>query len=338
MTTFRTDPFHEHVQRARAAKQVHEQSLLALPNVTGVGVGYKIVNGRRTDEVCVRVYVSRKRAPEELDPGDMAPPSINGVATDVIEALFEAQSNGGAATLDDRKKRRNPMAGGVSIGPVISKGAGTLGVWAIDNHTNNPLLLTNWHVLCDVDDCQTGAVVVQPGRFDDGREPEDAVAALLRVGITDQTDAAVARLTGQRPLKRQSLGLGPVSDIGAAALGLTVRKSGRTTGLTKGVIADIDATVAVAGDYPDPIRLVEGLDIFGRRFFNQIVIEGDPPISASGDSGSVWIDDSNWLIGLHFAGSTGRALANPMQTVVDVLNISIGLGVLDMLAIENALE
>ena len=71
----------------------------------------------------------------------------------------------------------------------------------------------------------------------------------------------------------------------------------------------------------------------GRIFHNQFISENDGnEVSAAGDSGSLWIDDLNWLVGLHFAGSPGRAVANPMLAVLDALNISIGLSVMDLMA------
>ena len=66
-------------QRAREvenARQVNRQvapRLRAYPNVTGVGVGYKIVQGRRTDTISIRVYVRRKLPPQELAPTEILP-------------------------------------------------------------------------------------------------------------------------------------------------------------------------------------------------------------------------------------------------------------------------
>jgi hypothetical protein len=56
------------------------------------------------------------------------------------------------------------------------------------------------------------------------------------------------------------------------------------------------------------------------------VIENANP-SLPGDSGSLWIDGSNRVVGLNFAGSSGRAIANPVSSVIEALGIDIDRGV-----------
>jgi hypothetical protein len=48
------------VEAAIAEKATAEQDLLKLPGVNAVDVGYKYVNGKRTDEIAIRVHVSKK--------------------------------------------------------------------------------------------------------------------------------------------------------------------------------------------------------------------------------------------------------------------------------------
>jgi len=63
-----------------------------------------------------------------------------------------------------------------------------------------------------------------------------------------------------------------------------------------------------------------------KSFHNQIVIEGTGEISVPGDSGSVWVDDQNKVVGLNFAGSTKRAIANHIDSVLEALDINLGPG------------
>ena len=84
------------------------------------------------------------------------------------------------------------------------------------------------------------------------------------------------------------LEIGPVDAPGRAVPGMRVRKSGRTTGLTEGVVADVSADIEVNG-YPDRTR----------SFHNQIIVEG-PQVSDRGDSGSVFVGDDNQVVGLLF--------------------------------------
>jgi hypothetical protein len=57
----------------------HEDRLMRLPNVVGVGIGEK--DGQPT----VRVLVSRKLPPNELRPDQLVPPLLEGFKTDVLE-------------------------------------------------------------------------------------------------------------------------------------------------------------------------------------------------------------------------------------------------------------
>jgi hypothetical protein len=121
---------------------------------------------------------------------------------------------------------------------------------------------------------------------------------------------------GQRPLFREVLELGVVEFSSRAVLGMTVRKSGRTSGLTEGTVADVSADVDVNG-YPNGTE----------SFRDQIVIEGVTEVSLPGDSGSVWVDTANQVIGLNFAGSTNRAIANHIDAVMTALDINLGAGI-----------
>jgi len=72
----------EEIQRV---KREVERELLKLPGVTGVDVGQKIVDGKKTDVIAIIVYVEKKRdVPEEF----AIPKEIQGVPTDVVERKF----------------------------------------------------------------------------------------------------------------------------------------------------------------------------------------------------------------------------------------------------------
>jgi len=306
------------VARASEVKEEIAPRLLARPEVTGVGVGYRFVNGKRTSEVCIRVYVRRKLPKRDLRPEELLPESIDGVPVDVIEAVFEAHAG------EDNRVRHNPLQGGISAGAFVRgvfESTGTLGASVFDNESREDMVLSNWHVLCGRLSWSVGDPVVQPGagRGGDGGAAGDVVAHLHRVALTGEVDGAIARLTGDRFLLRKALTLGPVVEDGRATLGMTVRKEGRTTGVTAGTVSDISATLTVGG-YPTGVR----------TFFNQIVIQRDDGITVSlpGDSGSVWIDPANRAVGLHFAGGPATlAVANPIAAVLSALNISFISGV-----------
>lgn len=329
------------LKKALQVKEKVAEGLMKDPNITGVGAGFRTMRGRRTDQICIRVYVRKKLPKTQLRSDEILPRTIDGIPVDVVEGFFEVHHGGNHPTPAEHQQRHDPLRGGISVGNLRLGGAGTLGVWAVDNDNSDLVFLSNWHVLCGRVDCTAGEPVVQPGKVDGGDE-EDTVGELHRVALTRQVDGALARLTGARALLQSNLGLGAVADVAEPLLGMRVRKSGRTTGVTAAVITDPSATVKVCG-YPVGDEFVlpplcGPHSTFRRTFVNQIVIEGENS-SQRGDSGSVWIDDANWLVGLNFAGSGQTlALANPMLAVLDALRISIGLSILDLIAVGNILH
>jgi hypothetical protein len=299
------------LSKALEVKNTIASQLMANPNVTGVGVGYKIVKGKRTEEVCIRVYVRKKLPKQELRPEEILPESIEGIPVDVIESRPELLQGGSEPPVEEHRRRRYPLVGGISIGNLTLGGLGTLGVSVFDNVSGEDMILSNWHVLCGRPDCAVGEPIIQPGTGGgDSGGSGDLVARLHRFALTDEVDAAIARLTGHRFLLKEVLGLGTISEVGTAELGMLVRKSGRTTGITVGMVTDISA------------------DVLGHH--NQIVVEADEKIGDRGDSGSIWIDDANRVVGLLFTGevpSGERMYANPISAVLQALNINLRIGV-----------
>lgn len=307
-------PDDPRVRRALEVKRVNTGRLRAYPHVTGVGVGFKEVGGSRTDQVAVRVYVDRKVPRAELSEGELLPEEINGVPVDVIEASFEV--HGSPAPPTEHRRRHAPMLGGISVGNLGLGGSGTLGGSVFDRRTGRDLILSNWHVICGSLSCAAGERIIQPGTGGgDTGTAADLVARLHRFALTGRVDAAVALLTGHRFLRRDLLNLGPYAGTAGPVLGAQVRKSGRTTGVTSAEVTDVSASVSVGG-YPQGTL----------AFDDQIVIEDDNP-SAPGDSGSLWIDQRRRVVGLNFAGSPGRAIANPIADVIAALSIDIDRGV-----------
>lgn len=62
-----------------ASKDKHEEQLMRLPNVTGVGIGEK------TGKPVIKVFVTHKVPESDLRPREIVPRSIDGYETDVEE-------------------------------------------------------------------------------------------------------------------------------------------------------------------------------------------------------------------------------------------------------------
>jgi hypothetical protein len=62
-----------------AVRRKHEDRLMKLPNVTGIGIG------RRSGRDVIKVFVTRKVSESALRPHEIVPKSLDGVETDVEE-------------------------------------------------------------------------------------------------------------------------------------------------------------------------------------------------------------------------------------------------------------
>ena len=76
----------------RPVKNIEETKLLKLAGVTGVDIGYKISEGKKTDDIAIRVYVEKKKDTKDIPKNQLIPKEIHGVPTDVIERKFVLHS------------------------------------------------------------------------------------------------------------------------------------------------------------------------------------------------------------------------------------------------------
>jgi hypothetical protein len=306
----------------RQIKADVEDDLLDRPGINAVDIGYKYVGGQKTDQVAIRVYVDEKR---DVSTEESIPDNIQGVVTDVIQrkiVLHTLSVPESSISLQADTGRYEPLKGGISIGPCRTIGGsifvGTLGAIVKDNATGNPMMLSNFHVMCVDTGWSVGDTLAQPGRVDSGRCPSDIVGTLQRASLGGQVDCAVASIT-DRSHACEIIDVGSVTGTSTATLGMPIRKRGRTTSLTYGTVDSIDLTVSV--DY--------GPGLGFQTLRNQIGIKVDssrsPQFGNSGDSGSVVIDNDRKVVGLYFAGSADGSfgVANPIQVVLDTLNVRL---------------
>ena len=108
-----------------------------------------------------------------------------------------------------------------------------------------------------------------------------------------------------------------------ASLNQAVKKSGRTTGLSRSKISGLNATISITYD-----NECAGGTAFTKTFTGQIVIaNGGSSFLNSGDSGSLMVEDvatSPRAVGLLYAGSSTSAIANPIDQVLTFLGGKLG--------------
>lgn len=200
--------------------------------------------------------------------------------------------------------------------------SGTLGALISDG--TSQYILSNNHVLARSDQAVVGEDVSQPGLIDNGCRIGAVVADFAGAAPLgpSNVDAAVALL---RPGQMDSSGaiedIGvPGNTIAVPTVGLSVAKSGRTTGFTTGTISSINTSVNVQYQ-----RGCGGGKKFTVSFTGQIVI-GPGAFSAGGDSGSLIVtnNSSHNPVGLLFAGSSTTTIANPIGLVLTRLGTALG--------------
>ncbi|WP_064742049.1 DNA/RNA non-specific endonuclease [Inquilinus limosus] len=300
-------------QAAREAADLY----LDHPNVTSVGIGMKTEGGKPTGELCIQFTVGRKVAPQALVEEGIPPLpksiTVDGVKipTDVVERRYKPSWQLVPQVIKDaRKLRHDPLVPGISVSHP-SGTAGTLGCIVYDRQDGRPHILSNWHVLHG-EEGRLGDTVVQPGPFDDNRVDSNRCGVLVRSHLGLAGDCAIARIEG-RGVDPKILDLGvKVARLGRPELGDRVVKSGRTTGVTWGIVTRIETTV----------KLFYGEEIGTKRIGGfEIGPDPDRPaaedeISKGGDSGSVWLalddkgDPTDVMLGLHFGGEADGADAS----------------------------
>lgn len=316
-----------------------QQLLLKKKGVVATGIGYKLINGIQTDELSIICSVKKKIPVFDLHYKDLIPSTLKGIQTDVIET-------GIIKALHTNKHR--PTLGGISVGH-ISITAGTLGCVVYGNVAGNKFILSNNHVLACSNDANIDDSIIQPGPHDLGTFPDDHIANLSDfvpisfVGIpsncpisngftkiingflyiinsktriqsvkqaeTNLVDAAIAKPIVDVNVSDEIMDIGSISGVTSAILGMKVKKSGRTTGLTAGEITQVNATVNV--------QYGEGKI----ATFTDQIIAG--PMCQGGDSGSVVLTEDNHLTGLLFAGSDKTTVCNRIENVFNLLEIHV---------------
>lgn len=304
------------------------------PNISSIGIGYKITDGRRTPQLSVQFTVNEKHAPEELAALRTTPvPSsitVDGieVPTDVLERRYEPAFREVAEPVAaPRKVRLDPVVPGVSVGNVHVS-AGTVGAVVYDSADGTPYVLSNWHVLHGPRGA-LGDDVVQPGPHDDNRIDRNRLGRLARSHLGIAGDCAIATIE-DRGFDASILELDVAPErLGEPELGDHVVKSGRTTAVTRGIVRRIDTIVQL--DYGGTA---------GMRNIGCFEIGPDPhqpapddEISRGGDSGSLWMFSGDGaprtvMAGLHFGGETDsspdeHALACLPASVFEKLQISL---------------
>lgn len=316
--------------------------LMSKPNVVATGVGYKTVSGKTTSDLSIICSVEIKKPSSKLGKSELVPQVIRNLPTDVRPC-------GVLRAFQDNTGRFRPAPGGVSIGhfQITAGTLGCLvkkenEIYILSN--NHVLANSNEAAIGDIilqpgpadggtNPADQIAVLSQfvPIHFEvNGDTPQCPVAVQVasvlnilarlfgsrtrlrayRIQQTEnKTDCAIARPINAEDVINEILGIGTINGVQEGELGMNIRKSGRTTGLTSGVIEQIDVSARVSYG-TNKIAL-----------FNDQLLAG--AMSQGGDSGSAVVSEDNKLVGLLFAGSDTTTIINRIDNVFDALEVTL---------------
>ena len=158
----------------------------------GAAFGQRYAHDEQTDEPSMVVYVVKKMPEQFIPPSRLLPRRMyvggDCVEVDVVETGFLYPHSFTA--------RERPAPQGVSVAH-IAVTAGTIGAVVTDNTDGTTCILSNNHVLANVNLGAIGDKIVQPGPFDGGASPADDIATLKRFVTLNPTGNSVDCAIGQ---------------------------------------------------------------------------------------------------------------------------------------------
>ena len=325
------------IKAVMAVQDRHTPDIMANPDVVGTATGLTA-----DGEPAILVFTKTEIKPQSLKKGFMIPELIENVpvvieVTGPIVAYKGPPSNGVSHT----EKQDPPIQLGTSGGWKydIANGyccGGTLGSLVTDG--GKQYILSNSHVFVgDVVDggngivAQIGDPIIQPGLIDVGCNASLAqdVANISSLSTiypplsTPNIDASIAEIIANMVRTDGAiLEIGTIASTTVAAfINQDVKKSGRTTGLTRSYVNGLNATINVG--YGD--ECAGGS--FTKQFTDQIVIKNPgSKFLNSGDSGSLMVEDVDVdprAVGLLYAGGGNTAIANPINDVLNYFGITM---------------
>lgn len=332
------------IEQISQATNKIQASLLKKKNVTGVGIGFKETNGKLTTELSLVVLVTEKMESSQLASKDLIPAAIEGITTDV-------KAVGRIVIHKLRTDRWRPAPPGVSIGheyitagtfgAVVRDNATNKKLILSNNHVlansndarNGDTIVQPGRVdggnapqdliarlerfvpivfeTSNDNTCSIARGVAGIANFAARLLGSRSRLMTFRMDTTiNEVDAAVAAPWGNS-IEDEILEIGKVTGVRDIELEMPVKKSGRTTGLTKGKITTLNVKVQV------------GYGNGKTAWFENQIITTD--MSEPGDSGSLLVHaDTNEAVGLLFAGSDKVTVHCPIRRVMELLEINFG--------------
>jgi hypothetical protein len=315
------------VRSVMAVQDRHTPILMANPNVIGTATTVGD-DGKPAVMILVLSEDARRAMPAKLE-------GVNTkvIVTDRIVAMGKPPSG-----VSHTAKQTPPIQLGTSGGwrYDLANGyccGGTLG--SLIQVGGQKRILSNYHVFeADIVAggnsrvAATGDYIIQPGLIDVSCNAANAqnVATLVKTSSlpNNNVDCSSATIiSGMVADNGAILEIGTLSSTTiAATVNQAVKKSGRTTGLTRSTVSGLNGTVSIAYE-----NECAGGAAFTKTFTGQILINNRASkFLAGGDSGSLMVQDVTTnpkAVGLLFAGSSSIAVANPINEVLSFIGATM---------------
>jgi hypothetical protein len=295
------------------ARVALERELSPLAGAGFVGIAHSEADGGIT------VFVGDEQTKQRM------PRSFNGYAVwTEVTGKIQALSTQVAEPLayEERRDEVSLLVGGISLSAYIPNlyYSGTLSMVTYDDK-----ILSNGHVIAmnpeTYEFLDIGTPIVQPGSGDGGTLSEKVGELQAYIPIDfdpdaeNYADAAIASIDGgvEASPGEQFYEEGNywVEGWTEVSIGDTVRKSGRTTGVTTGAVNHTNVSVMVR--YGDQ----------SAYFVDQIVVAQENwSFAGPGDSGSA-VDKDGEFVGLVFAGSESHAFISKAEHIINELGIAV---------------
>ena len=309
---------HPLVRAAMLIQDKNTPKLMADPDVVGTAV-----TAGDDGNPAIMVLVLNEKA------GLGVPAKIDGVNTKII--VTDRIVAMGTAAVSHKAKQTPPIQLGTSGSwrYDLANGyccGGTLG--SLISVGGQKRILSNYHVFeSDIVSggngrvAATGDYIIQPGLIDVSCAAASAqnVATLVKTSSLPGSNVDCSSATIVSGLVNTN---GSILEIGtisastiAASVNQAVKKSGRTTGLTRSTVSGLNATISVTYE-----NECAGGTAFTKTFTGQILVKNTRSrFLSGGDSGSLMVQDLTTnpkAVGLLFAGSSSIAVANPINSVL----------------------
>lgn len=273
-----------------------KDDLLELRGVNGVFVSRRRRGGVWTNEPVIQFHVVQKKPVSELRPGEMLPPVIEGIGTDVITAN---------PVLSTSTRKRNAAQGGLSCGVEDQDDVGTITLFVSLSGDIRGIASAHTLLVKGASTLTLANYVLHPGIDDGGRIGYDRIGVPLSHGLSSSpyTDSALFSVDYPYALSVFNLDVLP-KGVTDPQVNDVVRKVGRTTGLTEGKVSGLGYVNFNYGAYGGGSSV--------SIYVASLIPNGDDPneiIAWSGDSGALWYYPSDGdAMGIHIAHALAGGL------------------------------